>query len=102
MKKISLVFALMLIFACSSNDDSSVDCNDLSTQGIPIIEAFLNTGIAYANDQSVTNCNAYKVALEDYITYNISLKDCVSGTDLVALKAEIAELENGLADLNCI
>tara|TARA_R110000787_G_scaffold277170_1_gene386347 strand:+ start:6841 stop:7146 length:306 start_codon:yes stop_codon:yes gene_type:complete len=100
MKKIILLIVLSFVFACSSNDDSP-NCADVSDEGIAAVEALLTTGIAFAGDQSNSNCLAYKTALENYIAYSQSILDCLEGTDLSELQTEIAELQLELTNLSC-
>jgi len=100
MKKLILLISLVFVFACSSNDDSS-NCADISEQGIAVIEALFDASVIYFNTPSSASCLAYTEAISNYITYSQSILDCLEGTDLSELQAEIVELQLELTNLNC-
>ena len=104
MKKLILLTLTIFIFACSSDDDNSSgqNCNDISTDGVEIYENLITTGLAYFVDASVESCNGYKGAIQEYLTYAESIKDCLNSEDQAELEAEIDEFETELAGLDCL
>ncbi len=63
--KITSFAALACLFALTSCER---DENDVNTDCIELANNITTTGNAYASDLSVANCNAYKAALEAYIS----------------------------------
>jgi len=102
MKKLILLLLTVFIFACSSDDDnSSQNCGDLSTEGVEIYENLITTGLAYFVDANTESCVDYKSAIQEYLTYAESIKDCLDSEDQAELEAEIDEFETELAGLDC-
>ena len=63
--RLSLVAALVFLFVLTSCER---DENGVNTDCIELANNVTTTGNAYASDLSVANCNAYKAALEAYIS----------------------------------
>lgn len=70
---ILLTFVAISFVSCGSDDCSADDITAAVTK-------ITDAATLYAEDASVDNCNAYKSALEDYIS---DLKDCDGVTQAV-------------------
>ena len=81
--KIALVAALTCSFTLTSCEK---DENKVNTECIELANNVTTTAQAYASDLSVGNCNAYKAALEAYIS------GCNSRTDVSSFQATLRDL----------
>lgn len=81
LSRIALVAALACSFALTSckKDEEKTDCGALANKASAAAQA-------YATDFSVANCNAYKAALQAYIS------GCGEGTDLASFEASLDAL----------
>lgn len=81
--KITLVVASFCLFTLTSCER---DENGVNTDCIELANNVTTTGNAYASDLSVANCNAYRAALEAYIS------GCNSRADLSSFQATLRGL----------
>ncbi|MGB1269069.1 MAG: hypothetical protein ACPG45_04970 [Flavobacteriaceae bacterium] len=87
MKKVILsliVCGALGVISCKSDDDggTSVDCN-------PIEEVYFDAQAAYNLDATTENCNAYKTAIENYMS-----EGCVHPDDMDYVQNELDSLNN--------
>lgn len=104
MKKRILQIAMLttLIFsACSSNDDDDLCADIVGDEYIEIAENLLTSSISFGTNPTNENCNNYKNAMQNYIDYAESIKNCLDSAERAELQEEITELETELANLNC-
>lgn len=90
-KLLSLVLFLGLIIStgCSDDDEKVDTCGQLEA----VTNALVETGLTYAFDPTVANCQAYTEALEEWL--NVA-RNC----DQVD-QTEIDEIESDLENLDC-
>ena len=91
-----------MVSSCNKNDDGVVPCStawatDLQAEW----EAVINAGIAYAQDDSEANCNAYKSAYQSWINAMKPYGDCatLTGQDRVAWQQAVSDAEAEIATL---
>jgi hypothetical protein len=69
----------LFLFSCGG-DDGPGDCADLSinfaSEFSSEFQKIVNTGTAFGNDPSSSNCEAYKDAIRDYIDALRDFEDC--------------------------
>ena len=65
---VSIVLIMSGLFSCKSDEEKLAACSiTWATDLQPELIAISTAATTYSNDPSVANCNAYKVAYEDYI-----------------------------------
>lgn len=82
--KIALFSALACLFIFTSCER---DENEVNTDCIDLANNVTTTGNAYSADLSVSNCTAYKAALEAYI------EGCNTTVDVSSFQTTLSELE---------
>ena len=93
---------LVILFLSSCGDDVNCDDPNITSSLTPFVDAASTTGIAYYNDTSSENCNAYKDALNTYFDKLNDLKQCAVGPGEEAQFKEAIEFAQGeLSDLGC-
>lgn len=78
-KPIVISFSLLaaLFFVTSCDDDSACADNfNFATEVAEELTALNDAAVAYGQDQSPENCNAYKTAATDYLDALEDLKSC--------------------------
>ena len=102
MKKILLLFAMVIALAsCSSNDDEPQDCLQLIEDGVPVTEQLISTALNFTNDPTIANCTAYAAAIGNYLDYFEDITSCFENAELDELVAQFSELRDTLGNLTC-
>lgn len=79
LKSMVLLFCLALFTYCGDKNDAKNCANTTIAAEVQTeTNAVSNAALAYANDPSTANCNAYKDAYEDLIDAYKDLEDCAA------------------------
>ena len=101
MKRALLILLSFTCFACSSDDDSTKACENLSLNGGEITTNLINTALAFLADDTSETCSKYETAAEAYIEYSNSILDCLEADDKAELQQEIQDLKAEISQLDC-
>jgi hypothetical protein len=61
---LTLILISTLTISCKKDKD---DTEDLGTRCETLIQAYTDAAVAFSSEQSVSNCEAYKTALLNYV-----------------------------------
>jgi hypothetical protein len=103
---ITLLVGLLImgISACKNNDDNDAPCSVAWTSELSAeINAMSAAAQAYAADQSVANCNAYKQSLQAYLNGLRPYGDCtmLAGQQRIAWENAINDAQENVDNMNC-
>lgn len=107
-QKAYLLFFLAFIIAglssCKNNAESDAPCSVAWTTELSVeINAMSAAAQAYAADQSVANCNAYKQAAQAYLNALRPYGDCtmLAGQQRIAWENSINDAQENVNNMNC-
>jgi hypothetical protein len=92
------------ISACKSNDDNDAPCSVAWTSELSAeINDMSVAAQAYAADQSVANCNAYKQSVQAYLNALRPYGDCtmLTGQQRIAWESALADAQENVDNMNC-
>jgi len=95
---------IMGISACKNNDEKDAPCSVAWTSELSAeINAMSAAAQAYAANQSVANCNAYKQSVQAYLNALRPYGDCtvLTGQQRIAWENAIADAQDNVNKMNC-
>lgn len=92
------------ISACKNNDEKDAPCSVAWTSELSAeINDMSVAAQAYAADQSVANCNAYKQSVQAYLNALKPYGDCtmLTGQQRIAWENAINDAQENVDNMNC-